>query len=137
MEFTFMTTKYVFGLLTGLLVSSSVCAATVEDCLDVYEDYKKLFGNSVSKTRLECTKTGESIKLYATAAPPYSCIDEDEWHLDVRAFAGDEGKCSVKVLGSLGPECGAEKIEYALEEEDAEAWMEFVSIQCDKMKGKE
>ena len=132
-----MITKYFFGLLIGLLVSSSVCAATVEDCLDVYEDYKKLFGNSVSKTRLDCTRTGESIKLYATAAPPYSCIDEDEWHLDVRAFAGDEGKCSVKVLGSLGPGCGAKKVEYALEEEDAEAWMEFVSVQCDEMKGKE
>ena len=137
MEFTFMITKYFFGLLTGLLVSFSVCAATVEDCLDVYGDYKKLFGKSVSKIRLECTKTSESIKLYATAAPPYSCIDEDEWHLDVRAIAGDEGKCSVKVLGSLGPECGAEKVEYALEEEDAETWMEFVSNQCDEMKAKE
>lgn len=129
-----MITKCFLGLLAGLLVSSSVCAATVEDCIGVYQDYKKLFGNSVSKTRLKCSRTGESIKLYATAAPPYSCIDEDEWHLEARGAAGDEGKCSVKVMGSRPPDCGAEKIEYSLDEEDAQTWMEFVSIQCEEMK---
>ena len=127
-----MITKCFSGLLAGLVVSFSVCAATVEDCVEVYQDYKELYGNSVSPSQLDCSKTGNSIKLYATAAPPSSCIDEDEWHLDVRAVAGKEGKCSVRILGSPGPKCGAEKVEYVLEEKDAELWKEFVSIECDE-----
>ena len=137
MGFTAMITKYFSGLHAGLVVSFSVSAATVEDCIDVYQDYKELYGNSVSKIQPDCSMTGNSIKLYATAAPPYSCIDEDEWNLDVRAVGGKEGKCSVRILGSLGPKCRAEKVEYVLEEEDAELWMEFVSNECDEKKEKE
>jgi hypothetical protein len=137
MGFTAMITKCFSGLLAGLVVSFSVSAATVEDCTEVYQDYKRLYGNSVSKSQLDCSMTGNSIKLYATAAPPWSCIDEDEWNLDVRAVGGKEGKCSVRLLGSPGPKCGAEKIEYELEEEDAEIWMEFVSNECGEKKEKE
>ena len=129
-----MITKYFSGLLAGLVVSFSVSAATVDDCIEVYQDYKKLYGTSVSKGQLDCDKTGSSIKMYGTAVPPWSCIDEDEWHFDVRAFLGkegEEGKCSVKVLGSPGPKCGAKKVEYVLEAEDAEKWMEFVSSECE------
>ena len=129
-----MIKKCFSGLLAGLAVSFSVSAATVEDCIEVYQEYKKLYGNSVSKSQLDCSVTGNSVKLYATAAPPYSCIDEDEWYLDVRAV---ESKCSVRLLGSPGPGCGADKVEYMLEEEDAEAWMKFVSNECHEMKEKE
>ena len=129
-----MITKYFSGLLAGLVVSFSVSAATVEDCIEVYQDYKRLYGSSVSKSQLDCSTTDDSIKLYATAAPPYSCIDEDEWHLDVRAVVGKEGKCSIRLLGSLGPGCGADKVEYVLGHKDAEAWKEFVSNECEEMK---
>lgn len=132
-----MITKLITGLLTGLLVSFSVSAATVEDCIEVYQDYKKLYRHSVSKIQLDCSTTDKSIKLYATAAPPHSCIDEDEWNLDVRAVGGKEGKCSVQILGRPGPKCGAEKVKFALEEEDAEKWMKFVSNECDEKKEKE
>ena len=132
-----MIIKYFSGLLVGLLVSFSVCAASVEDCIDVYQDYKKLYGKSVSKIQLKCSRTDNSIKLYATAAPPHSCIDEDEWNLDARAVGGKEGKCSVRILGRPGPECGAEKVEYTLQDEDAEEWMKFVSNECEGKKEKE
>ena len=132
-----MITKCFSGLLVaGLVASFSVCAATVEDCIDVYQDYMKLYDNSVSKIKIECSKTDNSIKLYTTAAPPHSCIDEDEWNLDARAVGSKEGKCSIKILGSRGAECGAEKVEYTLEDEDAEEWMSFISNECEEMKKK-
>lgn len=134
-----MITKYFSPLLAGLVISFSVSAADVDDCIEVYQDYKQLFDTSVSKGQLDCSITGSSIKLYATAVPPWSCIDEDEWNFDVRAAAGkegEEGKCSVRVIGSYGPKCGADKIEYVLEEKDAEEWMEFVRNECGEKKVK-
>jgi hypothetical protein len=132
MEFTSMITKFFSGLLAGLVVSSPVYAINVDDCIDVYEDYKQLFGKSVSKIQFECTRADNSINYYATAVPPFSCIDEDEWYFDVRAVAGKGGKCSAQVIGTIGPECRAEKVEYALDKENADKWMQFVDGECAK-----
>ena len=127
-----MITRTMLSLAAGLIVVFPVQAATVEDCIGLFRDYKRLCGNSLSASQLECQEADNYINYYATAAPPHSCIDEDEWHLDARAVGGNEGKCSVRLIGSPGPECGADKVEYALGEKDAEKWMGFLRHECDR-----
>lgn len=129
---TIMPFRSVLGLIAGLIVSSPVFAATFEDCMDDYQEIKDLYAKSVSRSQLSCSETGDVIKLYATAAPPYMCIDEDEWNLDARAVGGENGSCSIQLLGTRLPGCGADKVVHELQAKDAEKWMNFIRDECDK-----
>jgi hypothetical protein len=121
-----------FVLVFCLTFGTSVYADAGDDCISEFQAMKVMYDTSSVNSQLNCIKTGNSLKVFATAAPPPGCHGEDEWHLEASAIAGKTGKCVMRLHGSPGEGCGMDKVEFELKANEAAAWRKFLDSHCEK-----
>lgn len=118
-------------LLPGLLcISGTAMADTAFECITDFEAMKLQFETSAIDAEYECIRTGSTVALFATGASPLECEGEGEWHLEAKAHGANEGSCSMRILGSDGAGCEADRIERQLKGGEAAEWRRFIEDQC-------
>ena len=120
-----------FAILPAIaLAAGTAFADAADDCIADYESMKTQFENASIDADYVCIRTGNSLALFGTGTSPLECIGEGEWHLEAKAHGGNNGRCSIRILGSAGAECEADLIERDLSPSEAAKWRNRVASEC-------
>ena len=129
----------VLGASAWLLLSTSVFADTVDDCIADFEAAAAVYATSSAGSKLNCVRHKNIFfNHFAFASAPAKC-GVDEWQLEARAVREGTGKdkfgeCRVMLRGSAGEGCGTEEIVRELDVNEFGRWQGFVNKQCNTPK---
>lgn len=123
--------KVLLGMMIMVIGSPPVSGGAVDDCVAEYSILKEMFLTHSSDAVIECIRTGHSLALFGTGTSPAECEGEGEWHLEAKAIGGAEGECTMRILGSAGAGCEADRVTIPLQANEAPQWRKYLNAECE------